>query len=254
MSSTPLTCCSSGVATRLLDGQRVGAGVGAGDDDLRRHDVGELRDRQRAASTTRPREDGDDRDDDRDDRTADEEGSHVLASAAACGGRGAAVAGGCSARRRQRDDSGRVFDAPCPAASCGASTTTRAPGSSPLATIQRLPDAAPSVTLTTATLLCPVRPRAPAPPPCSSRHRALRHQQRVVRHAASRRCTRPYWPGRSRCAGLGKVALMRIVPVRGSICRSAARNVPRESDTRCRRRATAAGRVPVFQRPCGGDG
>ena len=35
---------------------------------------------------------------------------------------------------------------------------------------------------------------------------------------------------------------MRIVPVFGSICRSAARNVPGRRDTRCRRRASASGR------------
>ena len=60
---------------RLLDRQRVGPDVGRRHDDLRRDDVGKLRDRQRS-HRDQAGEDGDDGDDDGDDRTADEEARH----------------------------------------------------------------------------------------------------------------------------------------------------------------------------------
>ena len=57
---------------RLLDRHGIGPDVIRRDDDLRRDDVGELRDRERS-HRHQAADDGDDGDDDRDDRTIDEE-------------------------------------------------------------------------------------------------------------------------------------------------------------------------------------
>ena len=69
------------------------------------------------------------------------------------------------------------------------------------------------------------------------RHRALRHEQDLAARPVSPRSRRPYCPGRSWLCGFGNVALIRIVPVFGSICRSAARKAPFR-DTPGRRRGS----------------
>ena len=72
MLSTPDICCSIGVATACSTVRGVGAGVGGVDLDLRRHDVGKLRDRQ--AGHGDETDDGhQDRDDHGHDRPVDEE-------------------------------------------------------------------------------------------------------------------------------------------------------------------------------------
>ena len=111
-----------------------------------------------------------------------------------------------------------------PAATVVASTITRAPASSPFCTIQRLPTRPPTVTVCTVTLLSCPTVRTCDLPWSSVTARCGTSSALVM--TAVRAVTRPYWPGRSRWFGFGNAALMRIVPVRGSISRSAARNVP----------------------------
>ena len=68
----------------LLDGLRVGAGIGGGDNNLRRNDVGKLRLGQ-AAHHDHAGEHGDNCDDDGDDGTPDKKLGHGLAASRRCG-------------------------------------------------------------------------------------------------------------------------------------------------------------------------
>ena len=77
MLSTPCICCSIGVATDLLDRERIGADVGRLQLDLRRRDVGELGDGQLHHGDD-PDDHHDDRDDHRHDGPVDEELGHAL--------------------------------------------------------------------------------------------------------------------------------------------------------------------------------
>ena len=72
MLSTPFICCFERRGDGLLECLGVGAGVGGLDLDLRRNDVGELRDGQ-AQHRHEADDDREDRDDDGDDGPADEE-------------------------------------------------------------------------------------------------------------------------------------------------------------------------------------
>ena len=122
----------------LFHRDRVRSGILRGDQDLRRHDLRELRDRQ-PAHRHETAEDGDDGDDDRDDGPADEEAGHA---------RLYSIAGaGCGATR-------------VPSRSDGASITTRSFACSPFSTIQRLPERPPSETVLIAILLSGVRTRS----------------------------------------------------------------------------------------------
>ena len=112
---------------RLLDGQRVRAGILRGDGDLRRHDRGELRDRQAVSATSPP-------------------STVMIAMTIATIGR----------RMKKRDMSvpsvgGRGFgdSRRCRPRTVGASTITRSPGCRPSSTIQRLPTRGPSFTVRT---------------------------------------------------------------------------------------------------------
>ena len=82
MSSTPLICCSSGVATVAATVSRIGAGIVGPDDDGRRRDLRILRDRQDRVGDAADQQQHD-RQDRREDRPIDEEmsephGSHRI--------------------------------------------------------------------------------------------------------------------------------------------------------------------------------
>ena len=84
---------------------------------------------------------------------------------------------------------------------------------------------APTVTVRTLTLLSGVDD-AQLEAALQLRDRALRHEQRV-RADRGLRADAAVLPGRRTLPGFGKSALMRIVPVFGSISRSTARTAPR---------------------------
>ena len=84
MLSAPLTCCSIGAPTLLRHHVAGGARVGGGDRDLRRRDVGILRDRQ-AEHRQRAAERDDDRDDRREYRPVDAEVGDVHGGGAVSG-------------------------------------------------------------------------------------------------------------------------------------------------------------------------
>ena len=114
----------------------------------------------------------------------------------------------------------------CPSRSCG-----RDPSTTCVPRLESVRDdprgcrrASPSVTLRRLTLPSSPTTRS-CEAPCSSLT-ARCGTSSAFRTTCVSACTRPYWPGRRVCFGFGNAALMRIVPVRGSICRSAARNAP----------------------------
>ena len=207
MLSTPFICCSSGVATAcsivtasapmyfavtMICGGMMSGNCAIGS----------------ARIATRPAKHGDDGDDDGDDRTTDEEarhGSGYLSGLAPAARTASAFTMLPSARRSAfHHDAVARLRAPC-------------------STIQPLPTRSPTFTVRVAILVVRTDD-ANLIRALHLGHRALRDDAVAFSTVLVSARTRPYWPGRSVCSGFGNVALMRMVPVLGSISRSAARN------------------------------
>ena len=108
---------------------------------------------------------------------------------------------------------------------CVASTITRAPARAPAATIQRLPDVAAERHRLHLDLVVDAR-RPNLRLALELGDRALRHEQRARHHCRLRRHAPVLAGPQHDASDSGTAALMRMVPVLESICRSAARNAP----------------------------
>ena len=113
-----------------------------------------------------------------------------------------------------------------PAASARRRRRGRRPAG-PTSTIQREPLRRPIVTVRTSTAPSALTTRTWWPL-CSSVTARCGTSSALASTPVWAR-TRPNWPGRSRLPGLGNVALRRIVPIFGSTSRSTATTVPRRA-------------------------